>query len=282
MNWIRLHKSVMFTNYIDERPLDCSTCSIPWAPWALFCLTCLIPWAPWALSCLVCSIPRALWALARYHKCAMLSRFSSRLGVFVTSNSPPSSSSRGIILLSFSWIMLKHKKTSSQRRCNLLKTLGIGSLAMRPCFHCSRLGKACKIVDGSNKCFECIRLDHTCDLAPLDVNRYRRLEEQRKKLKTELRTTIAKQQRLVQQLKFVENEQQTMMNVELQNIEELGQEERASTLSKLIIDILSKQMALPNILDDWFLTSLGLLFEISSTPSNNSWNFLLAPTCFLR
>ena len=80
---------------------------------------------------------------------------------------------------------------------------------------------------------------------------------------------VVKQQRLIQQLKFVENEQQTMMNVELQNIEELSQEERALSPPKLTIDVLSKQVALSNVFDDWSLTSFDFL-ETSSAPSSNS------------
>ena len=121
---------------------------------------------------------------------------------------------------------------------------------MRPCFHCSRLRKACKIVDDSNKCLEYIRLDYTCDLTPFDISRYRRLEEQRKKLKAKLHATIAKQQRLIRQLKFVENEQQTMMNAKLQNIEKLNRKERVSSLLEPFIDILSKQVTLSNISND--------------------------------
>ena len=146
--------------------------------------------------------------------------------------------------------MPKQKKTSSQRRCSLLEALGIDVLAMRPCSHCSRLGKACRIVDDSNKCLECVRFDCICDLAPLDINRYRRLEEQRKKLKAKFHATIAKQHRLIQQLKFVEIEQQTMMNAKLRNIEELGHEKRVPLSSKSIIDILSKQVVLSNISSD--------------------------------
>ena len=146
--------------------------------------------------------------------------------------------------------MLKQRKTSSQRKCNLLESLDIDALAMRSCSHCSRLRKACRIVDDFDKCLECIRLDYICDLASLDINRYRRLEAQRKKLKAKLHATIAKQQRLIRQLKFVENEQQTMMNAKLQNIEGLNQEERVPSSLKLIIDILSKQVTLSNISSD--------------------------------
>ena len=153
--------------------------------------------------------------------------------------------------------MLKQRRTSSQRKYNLLKSLSIDVLTMRFCSHCTRLMKACKVIDESNKCLECVRLSYVCDLTFLDIDRYRRFEEQRKKLKAKLHATIVKlqakvvkQQRLIQQLKFVENEQQTMMNVELQNIEELNQKKRASLSSKLIIDVLSKQITLSNVFND--------------------------------
>ena len=153
--------------------------------------------------------------------------------------------------------MPRQRKTSFQRRYSLLKTLSIDALAMRLCSHCTRLVKACKIADESNKCLECVRLSYACDLTPLDIDRYRRFEEQRKKLKVELRATIAKQQakvvkqqHLIQQLKFVESEQQTMINVELQNIEELSQEERALSSSKFVIDVLFEQVTLSNVFDD--------------------------------
>ena len=172
--------------------------------------------------------------------------------------------------------MLKQRRTSSQRKYNLLESLGIDVLAMRPCSHCTRLVKACKVASESNKCFECVRLSYACDLTSLNIDRYRRLEEQRKKLKAKLHATmvrqqakVVKQQRLIQQLKFVENEQQIMMNVELQNVEELGQKERALLPPKPTIDVLSKQVTLSNVFDDWSLISFGFL-ETSSTPSSNS------------
>ena len=65
---------------------------------------------------------------------------------------------------------------------------------MRPCSHCTRLTKACKIANESNKCFECVRLSHACDLIFLDIDRYRRFEKQRKKLKAKFYTIIVKQQ----------------------------------------------------------------------------------------
>ena len=172
--------------------------------------------------------------------------------------------------------MPKQRKTSSQRKYSLLESLDIDALAMRPCSHCSRLMKACKVASESNKCLECVRLSYACDLAPLDIDRYRRLEEQRKKLKAKLHAAIVrqqieivKQQRLIQQLEFVENEQQTMMDAKLQNIEELSQEERTSLSSKFIIDVLFEQVTLSSVFKSWSLTSFGFP-KTSSTPSSNS------------
>lgn len=121
---------------------------------------------------------------------------------------------------------------------------------MRSCFHCSRLRKTCRVASDSKKCLECIHLDHFCDLISFDIDQYRRLEEQRRKLKIDLRETIARQQRLMRQLKFMKNEQQMMINVELQNIEELNQEKRASLSLKSIIDVLFEQVTLSNVFDD--------------------------------
>jgi len=58
-------------------------------------------------------------------------------------------------------------------------------------------------------------------LAPLNIARWRRLEDQRQKLKSELRETYARQQRLLRQIDFVKKKQRVMINKELQNLEDL-------------------------------------------------------------
>jgi hypothetical protein len=58
-------------------------------------------------------------------------------------------------------------------------------------------------------------------LAPLDIARWRRLEDQRQKLKSELREAYARQQRLLRQIDFVKEEQRVMVDEELQNLESL-------------------------------------------------------------
>jgi hypothetical protein len=58
-------------------------------------------------------------------------------------------------------------------------------------------------------------------LAPLNTARWRRLEDQRQKLKIELREAYARQRRLLRQIDFVKEEQRVMVNEELQNLESL-------------------------------------------------------------
>jgi len=58
-------------------------------------------------------------------------------------------------------------------------------------------------------------------LAPLNTARWRRLEDQRRKLKSELREAYARQQRLLRQIDFVKKEQRVMVNEELRNLENL-------------------------------------------------------------
>jgi len=85
-------------------------------------------------------------------------------------------------------------------------------------------------------------------LAPLDTARWRRLEDQRQKLKSELREAYARQQRLLRQINFVEKEQRVMVNEELQNLESL-QAKKASSPSLLpnpFIDVASKQIVFSN------------------------------------
>ena len=60
----------------------------------------------------------------------------------------------------------------------------------------SRLNKPYRITEDAEKYIKYIRTARPYDLASLDTARWKRLEEQRKKLKEEFRKVIAKQQRL--------------------------------------------------------------------------------------
>ena len=82
---------------------------------------------------------------------------------------------------------------SSRRRRYKLDSLTNISIAMRPYKNYSRLNKLYRITENTKKCIKCIRTARPCDLASLDTARWKRLEEQRKKLKEEFRKVIAKQ-----------------------------------------------------------------------------------------
>ena len=86
-------------------------------------------------------------------------------------------------------------KSSRRRRYKLDSFTNI-SIAIRPCKNCSRLNKPYRVAEDAEKYIKCIRTARPCDLASLDTARWKRLEEQRKKLKEEFRKVIAKQQRL--------------------------------------------------------------------------------------
>ena len=161
------------------------------------------------------------------------------------------------------------KSSSSSRRATLLEFVGPGVATMRSCRNCSRTSKACRVGESSDKCTECIRAAVPCDLAPLDTARWRRLEDKRKRLKAELREVFAKQQRLLKQIDFVENEQQSMVDVELQNIDELAQQESsASDLPDPLIDLASEQIVFPS-LDSDFFTSLAPFDVGSGSPETS-------------
>ncbi|KAL8799806.1 MAG: hypothetical protein Q9200_007440, partial [Gallowayella weberi] len=143
---------------------------------------------------------------------------------------PPSDfSSRETIFLNDS---MPKSKTSSQRRRALVLSLGPGVPAMRPCRNCVRSNHQCRLASGSEKCIECVRTAQSCELASLDTNRLKRLEAQREKLRVELREAyerqqeiLARQQRLLRQLDHVENEQRSMINNEILNIEDMERDE---------------------------------------------------------
>jgi len=85
-------------------------------------------------------------------------------------------------------------------------------------------------------------------LAPLNTARWRRLEDQRRKLKIELREAYARQQRLLRQIDFVEEEQRVMVDEELQNLESLQAKKASSPgpFPNSFLDVASKQIVFSN------------------------------------
>ena len=68
------------------------------------------------------------------------------------------------------------KDNSSKRRRTQLESLGTGYIAIRPCRNYSRTSKEYRVSSSSDKYLEYIRLWNVYDLAPLNTNKWRRLE----------------------------------------------------------------------------------------------------------
>ena len=113
---------------------------------------------------------------------------------------------------------------------------------MHPCKNCIRASKQCRVAEASEKCVECVRLGCPCDLAPLDTARWKRLEEERQKLKQELLESLAKQQRLLRQLDYLEKEQRVLVDGELRNIEALERDEQKAAGLVPVIDVASESV----------------------------------------
>ena len=67
---------------------------------------------------------------------------------------------------------------------------------MRFYYRCNRLNKVYRVQEESKKCVKCIRKSCSCDLAPLNIARWRRLEAQRKILKQQLRDAMLKRKEM--------------------------------------------------------------------------------------
>ena len=162
-----------------------------------------------------------------------------------------------------------------QQRLSRVVFLNINSLAMRLCHNCARLSKSCRVDENVDKCTKCVKIDRSCDLTSLNIARWRRLEKQRQKLKSDLRDAIAKQQRLLKQIDFVEKEQRVMMNDEFQNLKKIRIEKLVASLSNFLIDVISKQIVFSNALNDWififFSFFLDEIDEISFSNFQSAW-----------
>ena len=130
--------------------------------------------------------------------------------------------------------------------------------------------KACHITEGLEKCVECVRSGKSCDLMSLNTVRYHHLKEKHRKFKAEFNEVhaeqiwlmkkaqtvqqclLAKQQRLLQQVKSVESQQNRMFNNEYQNMKELKAEKVSTNLSDMLIDMHSEQLVVLNDFDDLF------------------------------
>ena len=80
----------------------------------------------------------------------------------------------------------------TDRRRRKLESLGVGVIAIRPCKNCVKSGVQYRLEEDSEKCVDCIRQGIACDLVPLDLRKWRRLESERKRYRIEIRRARAK------------------------------------------------------------------------------------------
>ena len=180
------------------------------------------------------------------------------------------------------------KESLTSHHCQQLKTLSPSIHKMCFCWNCVTSDKACCIAEGSEKCVECVRSGKSCDLVSLNTTRYHHLKEKHKKFKAELNEAhaeqiqlmkkvqaaqqclLAKQQRLLQQVKSVEGQQNRMLNNKYQNMEELETEEVSTNLPDMLIDMHFKQLVMSNSFNDLFWFSFASDDGMLEVPSDSS------------
>ncbi len=96
------------------------------------------------------------------------------------------------------------------RKKDFLDTLGLVSLAMRPCRNCATSSKIYCVDNDSKKCVKCVRSNRDYDLA-ISSTSIKRIYEKRMRLKKEVREARAKLSRLKKQLNFLENKEKEMI-----------------------------------------------------------------------
>ena len=171
-------------------------------------------------------------------------------------------------------------KSSTLRRRAQLENSGPGRIVMRPCNHCIRLEKECRVGNDSDRCLECVRAGRKCDLA-FSVVEWKRVKEERDRVLRELleahkrmqavqeqmQAATAKATRLQTQFEFLEKKEQTMVEREYRNIAELEEEEKQSsepTLDDLLFDVSSEQIEVPPGFD-WSDSFAGTVAEASGS-----------------
>ena len=134
--------------------------------------------------------------------------------------------------------MLKIKKpiSSSSRRRQLVLKLGMATLSKRSCKRCEGIPQLCHSGNDSDRCVECVRAGVDCDLSPINVLKWKRLEERRKRLRRERSEAMARLIRLDKETESIKEDQERMVQKEIKNIQELEAEEAATIESNVSLD----------------------------------------------
>ena len=105
------------------------------------------------------------------------------------------------------------------------------------CNNCVRLKKTCQIDENFEKCIECIWLSRICNLAFLNVTKYRRLNVEKKTVRTTLRRLIEKQSRLFKRFNWIKK-----------NIHKLQQNDVFFKIFDFFIDVSFEQIVLNDLI----------------------------------
>ena len=103
------------------------------------------------------------------------------LGFSDRNTSPPL---RFLVLRNYppSILLPRPKSLSSNRRRAKVLLLGPGIKVIRLCKNCVYASRSCRVSKGSAKCINCVRTRESCDLALININKWKRLEKERKRL----------------------------------------------------------------------------------------------------
>ena len=104
-------------------------------------------------------------------------------------------------------------------------TMERATLSKRCCVRCTQRKSACLTSEDSDRCLECVKRGVDCSLAPINVPRWKRLEERRKQLRRELSEAHAKSVRILTELDSIEADQERMVEKEVENLEAQEKEE---------------------------------------------------------
>lgn len=122
---------------------------------------------------------------------------------------------------------------------------------------------------------KCVKKNCSCDLISLNTVRWRRLNVRRKKIKQLFREIIVKRKkiqtkkdRLLFQLKYLKNEQQSLLSSELKNLKKMIFAfffvESNFVFSNFLIDVVLKQIIWFDLNNQWcFIFLIFFLMKLS-------------------
>ncbi len=164
-------------------------------------------------------------------------------------------------------------KNFTLRHRGFLERTGSERAVMRPCEHCSRLQKKCRVGNDFDRCIECVRLDRKCNLT-FSMMKWKRVKAERDRVLDELlnahkqvQEIFARTTRLQNQFVFLKNKKQTMVEREFRNIVELEKNERKASepsLNDLLFDVFFEQVEISSDFD-WLNFSTETVAEASDS-----------------